>query len=180
MDMSQNYFELFELPVAFDVDRDALAQRYRQLQQVVHPDRYASATESEQRIALQHATWVNEAFDTLKDPLRRAMYQLKLAGVDLNQETATTRDGAFLMAQMELREAISEVEQTSDPFASLDSLMRDIRQLLKQQLESLAAQLNDGSDEALKDAQEGVSKLQFLTKLQREAEAVEAKLEEAM
>jgi molecular chaperone HscB len=107
------------------------------------------------------------------------MYQLTLAGVDLNQETATTRDGAFLMAQMELREALSEVEQTSDPFASLDSLMRDIRLLLQQQLESLSAQLNDGSEEALKDAQEAVSKLQFLTKLQREAEAVEAKLEEA-
>jgi hypothetical protein len=58
--------------------------------------------------------------------------------------------------------------------------MRDIRQLLKHQLDSLAAQLTDGSEETLKEAQEGVSKLQFLTKLQREAEAVDAKLEEAM
>jgi len=177
-DFSKNYFDLFGLPVAFLIDTASLAERYRELQRVVHPDRYASASEQEQRLALQQATMVNEAFETLRDPLKRAVYLLQLNGVDTNQETATTRDGAFLMQQMELREALAELRDLDDPYPGLDRLMAQIGGLIKEQVAQLAVQFESGSPEQLEAARESVSKMQFLNKLHSEAEALEAELEE--
>lgn len=177
-DFSQNYFELFGLPAGFLLDAGALSERYREVQKVVHPDRFASAGEAEQRIALQQATRVNEAFQTLRDPLKRAIYLLEINGVDTNQETATTRDGAFLMQQMELREALAEVRDRDEPQAALDKLMKQIAQLINAQVAQLAVQFEAGTPEQLEAARESVSKMQFLNKLHSEAEALEAELEE--
>lgn len=179
-DSSKNYFDLFGLPVAFLLDSGALAERYREVQKVVHPDRYANAPESQQRQALQQATQVNEAYETLRDPLKRAQYLLQLNGVDINQETATTRDAAFLMRQMELREALAQVTGQTDPLASLDELMAEIGGLIKAQIAQLAVQFESGTAEQLEAARESVSKMQFLNKLYSEAEALEAELEEAV
>ena len=179
-DFSKNYFDLFGLPVGFLLDTASLAERYRDVQKVVHPDRYASASEAEQRQALQQATRVNEAYETLRDPLKRAIYLLELSGVDTNQETATTRDGTFLMQQMELREALADVTAQEDPLARLDDLMVEIASLIKAQVAQLAVQLESGTAEQLEAARESVSKMQFLNKLHREAEALEAELEEAI
>ncbi|MDY6992947.1 MAG: Fe-S protein assembly co-chaperone HscB, partial [Pseudomonadota bacterium] len=71
MELTQNYFELFDLPVSFEIDRDDLGQKYRQLQQSNHPDNFAQATEAERRLAMQKSTHINEAFHTLKDPMSR-------------------------------------------------------------------------------------------------------------
>ncbi len=71
LDFSKNYFELFGLPVGFIVDTDALAENYRELQRVIHPDRYANASEQERRLSVQGASRINEAFETLKDPIGR-------------------------------------------------------------------------------------------------------------
>jgi molecular chaperone HscB len=177
-DFSKNYFDLFGLPVAFLLDTAALAERYREVQKVVHPDRFASASEAEQRQALQQATRVNEAYETLRDPLKRAVYLLELNGVDTNQETATTRDSAFLMQQMELREALAEVRGEQDPLSRLDELMVEIGSLIKAQVAQLAVQFESGTAEQLEAARESVSKMQFLNKLHNEAEALEAELEE--
>lgn len=175
---TKNHFELFGLPLEYRVDKSALTERYRELQKLVHPDRFASGTDQEQRIALQRATLVNEAYDILRSPLRRAMYMLELHGVELNQETATTRDGAFLMQQMELREALAEVRQHADPEGQLEQLMRQISSMIKEQIAQLAVQLESESQDQIQAACESVSKLQFLNKLHSEAEAVEADLEE--
>jgi molecular chaperone HscB len=178
IDLGKNYFDLFGLPVGYVLDTRELAARYRELQRVVHPDRYANASEQEQRLALQQATLVNEAFETLRDPLKRAQYLLKLQGVDDDKETATTRDTAFLMRQMELREALAGVRDAEDPGAELDRLMRDIRQMIEAQAGQLAVQLESGTPEQLQAARESVSRMQFLDKLYNEAESVEAELEE--
>jgi len=66
-----NYFEVFDLPVSFDIDTDTIAERYRDLQRVVHPDKYVNAPDRERRLAMEKATQVNEAFQTLKNPLSR-------------------------------------------------------------------------------------------------------------
>jgi molecular chaperone HscB len=179
-DFSKNYFDLFGLPVAFLVDNTALAERYREVQKVVHPDRYANASEAEKRQALQQATRVNEAYETLRDPLKRAIYLLELNGLDTNQQTATTRDGAFLMQQMELREALAEVREHDYPLSVLDKLMAEIGDLIKSQIAQLAVQFEAGTAEQLEAARESVSKMQFLNKLHREAEALEAELEEML
>ena len=82
VDLSSSYFVLFGLPVSFDVDRKTLAERYRELQRTVHPDRFANAADSERRLSVQMAARVNEGFQTLKDPLARGRYMLELQGVE--------------------------------------------------------------------------------------------------
>ncbi len=177
-DFSKNHFELFGLPVGFLLDSAALAERYRELQKVVHPDRYANATDQERRISLQQATSVNEALATLKDPLKRAVYLLGLYGVEVDPRRSTA-DTAFLIEQMELREELEQVPQQADPHVALDALLRHINGAIKAVTAQLAVQFEDGSPDQLAAAQESVRKLQFLNKLHAEAEAVEARLEES-
>ena len=180
IDLTKNYFDLFGLPVSFVLDSGALSDRYRELQRVVHPDRYANAPDQDQRLALQQATLVNEAYQTLRDPLKRALYMLRLQGVDTSQETAITRDPAFLMRQMELREALAEVRDQPDPGERLDALMGDIRRMIEAEVAKLAVQLETATPDQLEAARESVDRMQFLNKLYNEAEAVEAELEESI
>jgi molecular chaperone HscB len=108
MNLDQTHFELFGLPARFSVDTAALDARYRELQREVHPDRFASASQAEQRVSMQLATRVNEAYQTLKSPLGRAGYLLRLNGVDPRFETNTSMPPEFLAEQLELREALEE------------------------------------------------------------------------
>ena len=88
--LASNFFELFELPVSYDVDLALMQQRYMQLQKQLHPDRYASSSDQEKRLSMQHTSWVNEALATLKDPVARAGYLLKLKDIDVKPENETT------------------------------------------------------------------------------------------
>jgi molecular chaperone HscB len=72
MAASQNYFELFNLPISFDVDIASLKEKYQDLQKVVHPDRFTSASDKERLLSVQQAASINDAFDTLKKPIARA------------------------------------------------------------------------------------------------------------
>jgi molecular chaperone HscB len=174
MALAQNYFELFGLPVSFDIDLQQLSERFRDLQRSVHPDRYANASDRERRLAVEKAAQINEAFQTLKSPLNRARYMLQLRGVDFDNERDTHLDPMFLMEQMELREALGEVKSASDPLTALAKAMDDIRQRHKAMINELASLLeNEASTEEGKQA---VQKLQFLNKLQQEAEAIEEEL----
>ena len=179
-DFSKNYFELFGLPVGYQVDNAELASRYRSLQKVVHPDRFAAADAQSQRVSLQNATLVNEAFETLKDPLRRAQYLLSLHGRGSDVETNTLHDPGFLMQQMEWREALADVPRAEDPHARLDTLLLEIAGMLRTQVAELAILLDSPSAEHLDAAGQAVQRMQFLNKLHAEAEGVEADLEEAL
>ena len=75
-----NYFELFNLPVQFAIDRNSLDNAYREIQNLVHPDRFVTATEAEKRTAMQWATMANDAYQILRDPLRRSIYLCELNG----------------------------------------------------------------------------------------------------
>ncbi|MCB1924207.1 MAG: Fe-S protein assembly co-chaperone HscB [Gammaproteobacteria bacterium] len=178
-DFSRNYFELFGLPVDYRVDLGELSLRYRELQRVVHPDRFAAAGAHSQRLSLQSATFVNEAYAALKDPLKRAQYLLELKGAPAGEGNQTLNDPAFLMQQMELREVLAELRATDDPFARLDALLRDIDAMIKNETARLVVQFDDGGAAQLEAAASTIQKMQFLKKLQAEAEAVEAELEEA-
>jgi molecular chaperone HscB len=179
-DFSKNYFELFGMPVGFRVDSAELASRYRELQKVVHPDRYAAAGEQSQRMSLQSATMVNEAYEILRDPLKRARYLLTLQDEAYDPRPQTLNDPAFLMQQMELREALERVQTAADPQAEIDALMREIGGLIKGQIAQLAVQFEDSGADQLAAAAQTVQKMQFLNKLHAEAEAIEADLEEAL
>ena len=179
-DFSRNFFELFGLPTGFRVDVGELSARYRELQKVVHPDRFAAAGAQSQRLALQSATMVNEAYETLKDPLKRAQYLLALHGHEVSNAQQTLNDPEFLMQQMELREALAEVRGGDDPHAAIDRLLREIGDMLKSQIAQLAVQFEEGSSEAIAAAANTVQKMQFLNKLHSEAEGIEADLEEVL
>lgn len=179
-DLSKNHFELFGLPVGFVVDTASLAERYLELQKVVHPDRYANGSDQERRLSLQHATQINEAFETLKNPQKRAIYLLSLLGMDAVSGSQTTQDAAFLMEQMELRETLADVKNRPDPIVELDALLGRIASMINDVTAQLTVQFEDGSEEQLLAAKESVSRLQFLNKLHNEAEQLEADLEESL
>ena len=176
-DFSRNYFELFDLPVAFTLDQGLLKERYRALQKKVHPDRFAHAPDQEQRVSLQFSMHVNEAFQTLNAPLPRAQYLLQLKGAGGDTEHAATHDAGFLMEQMALREQLAELRNADDARAALDELMARISAMRGARIDELAVQLSSDADDMLDGARESVRKLQFLDKLMTEAEAVESDLE---
>lgn len=178
VDFSKNYYELFGMPVAYRVDKAALSERYRELQKVVHPDRFASGTEQEQRVSLQQTTQVNEAYETLKDPVKRAIYLLKLNGVDVDMEKETTHDTHFLMEQLEMREQLAEARHQDDPLAVLDDLMSRIDGMIKALVAQLTMQFETATTEQLQAARESVRKMQFLNKFHAEAQALEEELED--
>ena len=180
LDFSKNYFELFGLPVRFEVDGAELASRYRDLQRAVHPDRYASATEQEKRLSMQGATRLNDALDTLKKPLSRAKYLLELKGVDLAAGAGSISDGVFLMEQMELREELADAKGQADPYAALAGLIKRIDADVQGLLAEIAGQFEASSSDSLEQAKETVNKLQFLYKLSAQVEELEAELDEAL
>ncbi|VAX10669.1 Chaperone protein HscB [hydrothermal vent metagenome] len=180
LDFSKNYFELFGLPVAFEVDGAELASCYRDLQRVVHPDRYASVTEQEKRLSMQSSTHLNDALDTLQRPLSRAKYMLELQGVDLAVGAGSISDGDFLMEQMELREELADVKGQVDPYAALANLMKRIDADTQGLLKDIGEQLELSSPESLEQAKETVNKLQFLSRISAQVEELEADLDEAL
>jgi molecular chaperone HscB len=138
VDLSQNHFELFGLPPRFRLDQARLDGRYRELQREVHPDRFAAAPQSEQRVSMQLSTRVNEAHQTLKSPLSRAGYLLQLRGIDPEFETNTAMPAGFLGEQLELREALEEAVETGDArrVAALSAQLRLLRDSLLAKLET--------------------------------------------
>ena len=176
--LTQNYFELFALPKQYVLQRDDLDARYRELQRMVHPDRYASASDQERRLSMQQATHINEAYQVLKDPLRRGRYLLELRGHAIDDQQATHQDPEFLMQQIELREALAEVRRQDDPLQSLDRLAREI-QAQYRALESKLGQALDAGEE-IEQAVTLVLKMQYFMRLQNEAQELEADLEDEL
>jgi molecular chaperone HscB len=161
-----NHFAVFELPVAFDLDTEQLAERYRELQRTVHPDKFAHASDRDRRLAVQKASQINEAFQVLKDPLSRGRYLLELAGALTNDETDTAMDGAFLMQQMELREELAELKNQSDPLAAIADFVARMESATENLTSKLSSQL---AANELEPARDTVRQMQFYKKLREEA-----------
>lgn len=173
-DFSKNHFALFGLPVAFELNARSLDQTWRELQREVHPDRFANASDAEQRLAAQWATRVNEAYRTLKSPINRARYLLQLEGVDTGEETDTQMPVDFLMQQMEWREAVEAARARSDQ-DKLVALAHEERTARRTLVENLSAQL--GVARAFADARVTVRKLRFIDKLAEEIDLAHEDLE---
>ena len=110
MNLNASDFELFALPTRFAQDRAAIDARWKDLQREAHPDRFAGEGSAAQRVALQWSVRINEAYQRLKDPLKRAAYLCELRGAPIDAENNTAMPPAFLMEQMEWREALDEAE----------------------------------------------------------------------
>ncbi len=112
--LQSNDFELFGLPQQFGQDRAAIDARWKELQREAHPDKFAAQGAAAQRVAMQWSVRINEAYQRLKDPLRRAAYLCELHGAPVNAENNTAMPSAFLMQQMEWREALEEADSLDD------------------------------------------------------------------
>lgn len=168
------HFSLFDLPPRFTIDMPALEAAYRRVQAEVHPDRHAHKPDADRRLAMEYATRVNEAYQVLKRPLLRARYLLSLAGVDTREETNTVMPVDFLMAQMELREAVSDARAARD-VELLERLSADVRRDTDALTDCLARALDVDADH--ETAALLVRKLRFLEKLDEEiGDAIDALL----
>lgn len=175
-DLTSNYYELFQLPVSFEVDLQALSERYRTLQSSIHPDKFANASDLERRLSVQQSARINEAFQTLKNPLRRARYLLELNGVDMNADTDTSMDPMFLMQQMELRERLEDVKESAHPAQELLEINNDINEILEGIIRDLKTIFSNAAVEDLQVARDCVRRMQFMTRLQEETEVLEETL----
>lgn len=110
MNLQSTDFELFDVPEQFVQNRMVLDARWKQLQREAHPDKFAAQGAAAQRVAMQWSVRINEAYQRLKEPLRRASYLCELNGAPINPETNTAMPSAFLVQQMTWREALDEAE----------------------------------------------------------------------
>ena len=108
MDIQSNDFDLFGVPATFEQDVSLLDARWKELQRNAHPDRFAAQGAAAQRLAMQWSIRINEANRRLRSPLKRAAYLCELNGAPISAETNTAMPPAFLMQQMEWREALDE------------------------------------------------------------------------
>ncbi len=133
MNLQSNDFELFELPLAFSLDRAVLDERWKTLQREVHPDRHAAADAQTQRQAMQWSVRINEAYQRLKDPMQRAAYLCELHGAPIQAENNTAMPAAFLMQQMEWREALEDAASA----AAVEDLADEVAAARKRMLADL-------------------------------------------
>lgn len=167
-----NHFEILGLTAQFELDVSALSATYRELQRQYHPDKYVNASEVEQRLALQKSAQINDAYQTLIDPISRAEHLLALQGLLLNDEQQSMKDMTFLIQQMSLREQLEEIELANDE-AKLEQFSDEVALLANQLLTTLSAELNNMD---WSNAANTVRKMKFFAKLQNEIERIEDRM----
>ncbi|MCO7253073.1 co-chaperone HscB [Dickeya oryzae] len=168
-----DYFTLFGLPIRYKVDGSLLASRFQELQRQFHPDRFAASPERDRMMALQQAATINNAYQALKHPLKRAEYMLSLHGFDLSSEQHTLHDTAFLMEQMALREELDEIERRPDAESALAAFAQRLQGMTCQRSEQMVSELDA---ESWSDAADTVRKLRFFDRLQQQVEQLEEQL----
>jgi len=175
MALTDNHFVLFDLPVSFEVDKQHLADTYRQLQSEYHPDRFATESDEKRRFAQQTAAQINEAYQTLKQPLARGRYLLAIKGTPIDDAQNPNMDTSFLMHQLELREKLDLLPQHSHAIDELDDFMENIE---KDIAELVTAISHHFAMDALESAKSTIYKLHFLNRLHQDALALEEKLDD--
>ena len=158
-----DHFSLFGLPARFDLDAQALESSWRAVSAQVHPDRFATASPAERRVAMQWAARANEAYRVLRDPLLRARYLCEQAGVDLQTESNTSMDTAFLMQQMTWREMLDDARDDAAALAALQSELEEARVAMRATLTRLLDTERDYATAGLK-----VREWMFVEKLAQE------------
>jgi molecular chaperone HscB len=146
MKLDDDDFTLFGLPQRFEQQRADIDARWKELQAKVHPDRFAAEGPASQRVAMQWAVRVNEAYQRLKDPLKRARVLCELHGAPVKMQENTAMPAAFLAQQMHWREALDEARDGSEVEALADEVniarraaMADLRAALDERQDWPAA-----------------------------------------
>ena len=167
------HYALFELQPSFRLDLDLLASRYRELARAVHPDRFADASEREQRTALERSASLNDAYQTLKSAPKRARYLLAMRGeVPLE---VTVHDPEFLLQQMQWREELEDLQDEAD-LAGVALFKRRLKTAQDELNESFAACWDDAAQRD--QAERLMRRMQFLDKLSYEVRQLEERLDD--
>ena len=154
--MTQNYFELFNLPEKFQIDSVKLQENYRSIQKEIHPDRFATSTENEKTQSMIKSTQVNDAYQTLKSTTKRAKYILSLH----KSIEKITLSPDFLMQQMEWEEHLEDIEKNNK---ELDQFKLAINKKYKEYSLLLSKQIDN--DQNWNEAAITIDKLYFVEKL---------------
>jgi len=177
IDLTRNYFELFDLDEDYSIDLQQLADKYRALQSELHPDRFANSSDQERRLSVQATAYVNEAFATLKSDLKRAHYLLQLSDIEFNADTETSSDANFLMQTMELHEQVEESGSAESPLQVLEALSKQ----LKSDQQTLAMQFSEQYlEKDLVSAKDTALKLQFYQRLTNQVRKKQEQFEEEL
>ena len=169
MNLQSSDFELFGLPERFAQDRAAIDERWKELQREAHPDRFAAQGQAAQRVAMQWSARINEAYQRLKDPQKRAAYLCELRGAPINAENNTAMPAAFLVEQMEWREALDDA-RSQDAVDALDGQLGRAR---KEALARIGRLLDEEND-----APAAAQQVRALMFIERFGEDVQARLEQ--
>jgi molecular chaperone HscB len=164
MNLQSDDFELFALPRQFAQERSAIDSRWKELQREAHPDRFAAQGAAAQRVAMQWSVRINEAYQRLKDPLKRAAYLCELQGAPVRAEDNTAMPRAFLMQQMEWRESLDDARDA----AALDALDDAVLQARRDMLAECGRLLDE-----VHDAQAAVQQVRALMFVARFAQDIE-------
>jgi molecular chaperone HscB len=168
MKLDATDFELFDLPPTFAQDRAVLDARWKDLQREAHPDRFAAQGATAQRVAMQWSVRINEAYQRLKDPIKRASYLCTLNGAPIDAEHNTSMPAQFLMQQMEWRESLDDAHDIK----ALEGLHDEVDEARRHALSSLDSLIDDKG--AYVEAAAQVRALMFI---ERFAKDVEVKLD---
>jgi molecular chaperone HscB len=155
-------FELFELPEQFGQDRAVIDARWKDLQRQAHPDKFVAQGGSAQRLAMQWSVRINEAYARLKDPQKRAAYLCELHGAPIQAENNTAMPAAFLMQQMQWREALEEAAEG----AQLEALGDEVAQARRAALEQCQQLLDQARN--YPGAAQQVRALMFIERFSRD------------
>ena len=169
MNLNDTDFVLFAVPATFAQDRGALDARWKELQREAHPDRFAAQGGAAQRLAMQWSVRINEAYQRLKNPIKRATYLCQLNGAPIQAETNTAMPAAFLMQQMAWREELDDAKDA----AAFETLRAEVEAARARALSSLDWLIDEKGDYA--GAARQVRALMFI---ERFAEDIEAKVDQ--
>jgi molecular chaperone HscB len=137
-DRGADHFAVLGIERRFDLDLADAERRYKELSRQLHPDRFARADAQARRASLARSVQLNDAWKTLRDPVRRAEYMLAQSGIEVGGEEGTRRTGAngekervpvpqeLLMAILELREALMDARAEGD-HGRVEALATDVR-----------------------------------------------------
>ncbi len=178
MSNKKNFFNLFGFSMDFDIDLDELHRRYRELLRRVHPDKYANSTSAERLASVQQTADVNEAFYTLKSPLRRAGYLLALRGIVLEEDKPTSLSMKFIQEQIELREDLEDIRHHHRSITNADDFLSGINARLDALFQVFTRDLLVVNPPMHQELQLTYHKLQFFTRLQQEAKDLLDDIEE--
>lgn len=165
MNLQSTDFELFGIPMRFAQDRVQLDARWKELQREAHPDKFAAQGVAAQRVAMQWSVRINEAYQRLKNPLKRASYLCELHGAPINAENNTAMPSGFLMQQMEWREALDEAKTVQD----LDEIALQSKLSGREQLSKIEQTLDVEKD--FPAAAQQVRSLMFIERFTSEVDA---------